>query len=71
MAKRPTFKCVCTACGWRSARGTKNMYKPCPKCGGAVTFQSSEDQTAVQIAGIIALVLCGALALLMAVAKPD
>lgn len=71
MGNRPTFKCVCTSCGWRSARGTKNMHRPCPKCGGPVGFQSQEELTGVQIASLIAIVLSGLFVALMAALGAD
>lgn len=47
------------------------MYKPCPKCGGPVTFRNAEDQTAVQVWGIIAAILMGIVAVVLTAIKPD
>lgn len=45
------------------------MYKPCPKCGGSVTFRSKDDQTAVQITGVILAIVLGIIAVLVEVNK--
>lgn len=69
MGNRPTYPCVCAACGWVSRRGVKNIYKPCLKCGGAMRIKNQEDQTALQISGVIAIIICAGFAFLLAALK--
>ncbi|MCA0847187.1 hypothetical protein [Salipiger thiooxidans] len=45
----------CSSCGWRSQRQYKNMSKPCPKCGGTMVVDES-DQESMKAMAIIAIV---------------
>jgi|GEM_PF-3284009 len=69
MSQRPTFACVCTACGWRSRRALKNVSRACPKCGGAVVIPKGEERDQAVIVVLLTVVVTVVFAGLLAALK--
>ena len=64
-----TIKQRCDECGYVSHRKTlKGLKRPCPKCGGSMSFDSKEDQQTAQVTAIIIIAFMVLLAIIYAAA---
>ena len=68
MARSVIVPCFCTACGHKAKRSSKNLHRPCPKCGGPMSI-SKEDHEMLVVSSIAAIILMGLFAIIMSALK--